>query len=99
HHADLPGPGERGGRARADRLHQVPADHGGEGTVMTTAAALVAEEPRLHYLNESYGVRSWLLPTDHKRVGLLYLISLPGPFVVGGLDRKSVVQGNEGELG
>ena len=51
---------------------------------MTTAAALVAEEPRLHYLNESYGVRSWLLTTDHKRVGLLYLISLTGAFFVGG---------------
>ena len=51
---------------------------------MTTAAAIVAEEPRLHYLNESYGVRSWLLTTDHKRVGLLYLISLTGAFFVGG---------------
>src|SRR5947207_7788068 len=51
---------------------------------MTTAAAVVAEEPRLHYLNESYGVRSWLLTTDHKRVGLLYLISLTGAFFVGG---------------
>src|SRR3989454_9569170 len=51
---------------------------------MTTAAAVVVEEPRLHYLNESYGVRSWLLTTDHKRVGLLYLISLTGAFFVGG---------------
>src|SRR5437762_1008967 len=51
---------------------------------MTTAAAVVAEEPRLHYLNESYGVRSWLLTTDHKRVGLLYLISQTGAFFVGG---------------
>ena len=51
---------------------------------MATAAAVVAEEPRLHYLNESYGVRSWLLTTDHKRVGLLYLISLTGAFFVGG---------------
>ena len=52
--------------------------------MMTTAAAVVAEEPPLHYLNESYGVRSWLLTTDHKRVGLLYLISLTGAFFVGG---------------
>jgi len=51
---------------------------------MDAAAAVVAEEPRLHYLNESYGVRSWLLTTDHKRVGLLYLISLTGAFFVGG---------------
>src|SRR5439155_702186 len=83
HHADLPGSRERGGRARADRVREVPAGHGGQGA-MTTAAAVVAEEPRLHYLNESYGVRSWLLTTDHKRVGLLYLISLTGAFFVGG---------------
>ena len=30
---------------------------------MTTAAAVVVEQPPLHYLNESYGVRSWLLTT------------------------------------
>ncbi len=51
---------------------------------MTTAAAVLAEEPQLHYLNESYGVRSWLLTTDHKRVGLLYLISLTVAFFLGG---------------
>ncbi len=51
---------------------------------MTTAAAVLAEEPHLHYLNESYGVRSWLLTTDHKRVGLLYLISLTVAFFLGG---------------
>jgi cytochrome c oxidase subunit I len=51
---------------------------------MTTAAAVLAEEPRIHYLNESYGVRSWLLTTDHKRVGLLYLISLTAAFFLGG---------------
>jgi cytochrome c oxidase subunit 1 len=51
---------------------------------MTTAAAVLAEEPQLHYLNESYGVRSWLLTTDHKRVGLLYLISLTAAFFLGG---------------
>jgi cytochrome c oxidase subunit I len=51
---------------------------------MTTAAAVVVEQPPLHYLNESYGVRSWLLTTDHKRVGLLYLLSLTGAFFVGG---------------
>ncbi len=51
---------------------------------MTTAAAVVVDSPPLHYLNESYGVRSWLLTTDHKRVGLLYLISLTGAFFVGG---------------
>jgi cytochrome c oxidase subunit 1 len=51
---------------------------------MTTTAAAVTEEPHLHYLNESYGVRSWLLTTDHKRVGLLYLISLTAVFFLSG---------------
>jgi cytochrome c oxidase subunit 1 len=31
------------------------------------------EMARLHYLNVDQSVRSWLLTTDHKRIGLLYL--------------------------
>jgi cytochrome c oxidase subunit 1 len=37
------------------------------------------------YLNVSYGVRSWLLTTDHKRIGLLYMVSLTLMFFVGGI--------------
>jgi len=37
------------------------------------------------YLNTEYGVRSWLLTRDHKRIGLLYLFTLTGMFVLGGL--------------
>jgi cytochrome c oxidase subunit 1 len=40
---------------------------------------------RTHYLNVSYGVRSWLLTTDHKRIALLYLVSITVMFVIGGL--------------
>ncbi|MCL4486964.1 MAG: cytochrome c oxidase subunit I [Chloroflexi bacterium] len=40
--------------------------------------------PRLNYLNVSYGVRSWLLTTDHKRIAVLYLISTTFMFIVGG---------------
>jgi cytochrome c oxidase subunit 1 len=40
---------------------------------------------RTHYLNVDYGVRSWLLTTDHKRIALLYLVSITIMFVVGGL--------------
>jgi len=29
-----------------------------------------------HYLNVSYGLKSWLLTTDHKRIALLYLASI-----------------------
>jgi cytochrome c oxidase subunit 1 len=45
-------------------------------------AAVVAE--REHYLNKEYGIRSWLLTTDHKRIALLYLISITFFFFVGG---------------
>jgi cytochrome c oxidase subunit 1 len=45
-------------------------------------AAITAE--REHYLNREYGIRSWLLTTDHKRIALLYLISITFFFFVGG---------------
>src|SRR5215468_6942487 len=32
--------------------------------------------PAEHYLNATYGIRSWLLTTDHKRIALLYLASV-----------------------
>ncbi len=38
---------------------------------------------REHYLNVSYGVKSWLLTTDHKRIAWLYLISVTFFFFVG----------------
>ena len=41
--------------------------------------------PAVNYLNESYGVKSWLLTTDHKRIALLYLISVSMMFIIGGL--------------
>ena len=31
------------------------------------------EMPREHYLNVKTGVKAWLLTTDHKRIGILYL--------------------------
>src|SRR5689334_2926976 len=37
-----------------------------------------------NYLNNAYGWRSWLLTTDHKRIALLYLISITLFFVLGG---------------
>ena len=41
-------------------------------------------EHRLHYLNASYGLKSWLLTTDHKRIAWLYLISVTFFFFIGG---------------
>jgi cytochrome c oxidase subunit 1 len=50
---------------------------------MTTAVA-VAEERR-SYLDAPYGIAAWLLTKDHKRIAMLYLISITVFFMVGGL--------------
>jgi cytochrome c oxidase subunit 1 len=43
----------------------------------------VPAEP--NYINVSYGVKSWLLTVDHKRIGILYLLSITAMFFLGGL--------------
>jgi cytochrome c oxidase subunit 1 len=47
------------------------------------ATAAISTE-RKNYLNAEYGIRSWLLTTDHKRIALLYLISITFFFFIGG---------------
>jgi cytochrome c oxidase subunit 1 len=37
-----------------------------------------------HYLNVNFGVKSWLLTTDHKRIALLYLATISILFALGG---------------
>src|SRR5690242_10913655 len=49
---------------------------------MATATVIPAE--REHYLNSDYGIKSWLLTTDHKRIALLYLMSITFFFFIGG---------------
>jgi cytochrome c oxidase subunit 1 len=41
--------------------------------------------PRTNYLNAEYGVKSWLLTRDHKRIALLYLIGISFFFFIGSL--------------
>ena len=58
-------------------------------TQTTPAAGAAAQEwrsrfPTVNYLNADYGVWSWLLTKDHKRIGLLYLISVTFFFAIGG---------------
>ncbi|MGH9437570.1 MAG: cytochrome c oxidase subunit I, partial [Terriglobia bacterium] len=43
-----------------------------------------SEEIRIHYLNAKYGIKSWLLTTDHKRIAWLYFLTTTFFFVVGG---------------
>jgi cytochrome c oxidase subunit I len=40
--------------------------------------------PREHYLNADFGIRSWLLTKDHKRIGILYMLSITFFFFLGG---------------
>jgi len=51
---------------------------------MSTAALEPSIETHVHYLNVNYGIKSWLLTTDHKRIALLYLGSITLMFVLGG---------------
>jgi cytochrome c oxidase subunit 1 len=39
----------------------------------------------LNYLNNGYGLKSWLLTKDHKRIALLYLWSVTAFFALGGV--------------
>ncbi len=47
----------------------------------TTVADLRSQS----YLFEGYTIRSWLLTTDHKRIAILYLVSITFFFVIGAL--------------
>jgi cytochrome c oxidase subunit 1 len=51
---------------------------------MSTATTTPADS-RVNYLNASYGIRSWLLTVDHKRIGLLYLGTITFMFMIGGI--------------
>ncbi len=42
-------------------------------------------EVKKNYLNAEYGIASWLLTTDHKRIAMLYLGSITFFFFIGGL--------------
>jgi len=45
---------------------------------------MIVPSERRHYLNASYNVWSWLITTDHKRVAVLYMISITLFFLLGG---------------
>ncbi len=44
----------------------------------------IKEEPRVSYLTNGFTLKSWLLTKDHKRIALLYLISVSAFFALGG---------------
>ena len=90
--ADFSGTGDGGRRFEPDRIHQVDLDRSRRPrpkshrprrrniSLMITAAV----QEREHYLNAGYGIKSWLLTKDHKRIGLLYLATITLFFFLGG---------------
>ncbi|MCC6456964.1 MAG: cytochrome c oxidase subunit I [Caldilineaceae bacterium] len=50
---------------------------------MSTIAPVL--KMRDDYLNVSYSAKSWLLTTDHKRIGILYVVTITFFFAIGGI--------------
>ena len=51
---------------------------------MTQTGLLRREEGERNYLTEGTSVRSWLVSTDHKRIAILYAVSITIFFFIGG---------------
>jgi cytochrome c oxidase subunit 1 len=49
-----------------------------------------SEEPKVNYLTNGYTIKSWLLTKDHKRIAIMYLITVSMFFFVGGLYAASI---------
>ncbi|HUQ95518.1 MAG TPA: cbb3-type cytochrome c oxidase subunit I [Bryobacteraceae bacterium] len=47
--------------------------------------AIAQETSELNYLNNGWSVKSWLFTSDHKRIAILYLISISIFFAIGGM--------------
>jgi len=52
------------------------------GTTGPPGTAAAAEE---NYLTHAHGFRSWLFTLDHKRIGVMYLVSILTSFLLGGI--------------
>ena len=48
-------------------------------------SAGLSPAPKLNYLNNGTTLKSWLLTKDHKRIAIMYLISVSMFFMMGGL--------------
>lgn len=53
-------------------------------TIVSLPDQATARLPRKSYLNQEYGLKSWLLTGDHKRIAILYLVSITFFFIIGG---------------
>src|SRR6187402_3054368 len=55
------------------------------GSSVASGPALRWAPNMTNYLNASHGLASWLLTRDHKRIALLYLVTITVFFLIGGL--------------
>jgi cytochrome c oxidase subunit 1 len=53
-------------------------------TIVDLPDQSTARIPKVNYLNKELGLKSWLLTGDHKRIAMLYLISITFFFFIGG---------------
>ena len=53
-------------------------------TIVFLPDQATAVMPKRSYLNNEHGLMSWLLTQDHKRIGVLYLITITLFFLIGG---------------
>ncbi len=53
-------------------------------TIVSLPDQSTAKLPKRNYLNNEHGILSWLLTADHKRIAILYLISITFFFFIGG---------------
>ena len=59
-----------GGRIRIPELDYTPQ------SIPAPELPPEQEKERVHYLNHAYGIFSWLLTVDHKRIGILYIVTV-----------------------
>ncbi len=52
---------------------------------MATTTAVGLDTSTRNYITESKGIKSWLLTVDHKRIAIMYLISVLSAFLIGGI--------------
>jgi len=53
-------------------------------TILDLPNQETARMPKVSYLNKELGLKSWLLTGDHKRIAMLYLMSITVFFFIGG---------------
>ena len=54
-------------------------------TTLDSTPQARGDEPVDNYLTFTRGIKSWMLTLDHKRIGVMYLVSVLTAFFVGGV--------------